>query len=112
MTMSHDSLDASRSSPSDDTHPLLGACLRLPKAFTRTLAHLYDNDDPVWILVGPECDDNWNCWLVAYNEAASCDHWVVRRAMWWWGHYPATTRADEYVAPIYRAAEVAHVFDV
>ena len=112
MNMYHDSRDTSRSSPSDDTHPLLGACLRLPKAFTRTLAHLYDNDDPVWILVGPECDDNWNCWLVAYNEAASCDHWVVHRAMWWWGHSPATTRADEYVAPIYRAAEVAHVFDV
>ena len=118
MTTSHDSLDTSRSSPSDDTHPLVGACLRLPKAFTRTLAHLYDNDDPLWILVGPERDDNWNFWIVAYNEAASGDEWVVRRAVWWrWGHYTDwqpiyTGYTDWFVEPMYRAGEVEPAFDV
>ena len=121
MTTSDDSasfdsatLYTSRSAPSDGTHPLVGACLCLPKAFTRTLADLHDNDDPLWILVGPECDNDWNEWIVAYNEAASGDEWVVRRAVWWWGHcadwQPDYT--DWFVEPIYRADEVEHVFDV
>ena len=105
MTMSHDSLDTSSSSPSDDTHPLVGACLRLPKAFTRTLAHLYDNDDPLWILVGPDRDNNWNEWIVAYNEAASGDEWVVRRAVWWSGNYTDWHEeyTDWFIGPMLRS---------
>ena len=115
MTMSHDSLDTSRSSPSDDTHPLVGACLRLPKAFTRTLDHLYDNDDPLWIWVGPEYDNDWNEWLVASN-GPSGHQLVVRRAVWWWGHYtdwyPSYT--DYFVDPlrIQAAGEVEPAFEV
>ena len=90
---------------------MVGACLHLPKDLRRTLAQ-YDNDDPLWVLVGPERDDNWNFWMVAYNEAASGDRWVVRRVVWWWGHYSATTRADEDVESVYRAAEIADLFDV
>ena len=108
MTKSHDSLDTSMSSPSEDTHVMVGACLHLPKDLRRTLAQ-YDNDDPLWVLVGPERDDNWNFWMVAYNEAASGDQWVVRRVVWWWGHYSATTRLDGYDEPVYR---VAHADDV
>ena len=114
MTTSHDSLDTLRSAPSDDTHTLVGACLRLPKAFRRMLADLYDNDDPLWILVGPERDSNWNEWIVAYNEAASGDEWVVRRAVWWWGHYTdwQPDYTDWFVEPMYRAGEVEPAFDL
>ena len=87
---------------------MVGACLRLPKDLRRTLAQ-YDNDDPLWVLVGPERDDNWNFWMVAYNEEVSGDQWVVRRVVYWWGHYSATTRIDGYDEPVYR---VAHADDV
>ena len=93
------------------TEEPLDLCDLLAQEDTRLLADINDYDDPLWILDCMEYDNDWNEWLVASN-GPSGDQWVVRRAVWWWGHYPATTRADEYVAPIYRAAEVAHVFDV
>ena len=56
---------------------MVGACLRLPKDLRRTLAQ-YDNDDPLWVLVGPGRDDNWNFWMVAYNEEHPViDGWFV-----------------------------------
>ena len=47
-------------------------------------------DDDHCFLVGPEYDNNWNQWMVAYNEAAvgdDADAWVVRRTVRWWGKY-------------------------
>ena len=53
---------------------------------TRLLADIDDYDDPLWILNSHEYDNDWNEWKVAYN-GPSGDERVVRRAVWWWGHY-------------------------
>ena len=82
---------------------------------TRLLADIHDYDDPLWILVGPEDDNGWNDWKVAYNQAAKRgddDEWVVHRTEWWWGEYidmdegftswfiqPMLERADSEVEP-------------
>ena len=67
---------------------LVNICLRLPHVGTRVIAA--GEDDELWILVGPERDDDWNHWIIGvYNEAAVGydDAWVVRRTAWWWGEY-------------------------
>ena len=90
-------------------------CSLLAQPDTRLLADIDDYDDPLWILDSHEYDNDWNEWMVAYN-GPSGDEWVVRRAVWWWGHYtdwyPEWT--DYFIEPlrIQAAGEVEPAFEV
>ena len=68
---------------------LVNHCLRLPQVGTRVIPGM-DEDDDIWILVGPERDHDWNLWIIAVNNETVVDgqtEWVVRRTEWWWGPY-------------------------
>ena len=67
-------------------------CLRFP--LKPCIRQLYGPtyDDEVWFLVTPEESNNWNQWMIAYNDAedeAHPDIWVVYWVVWWWGKYIA-----------------------
>jgi hypothetical protein len=68
---------------------LVNICLRLPHVGTRVIAA--GEDDELWILVGPERDDDWNLWIQAisrdWTEGGGGDEWVVCRTAWWWGEF-------------------------
>ena len=65
----------------------LDLCSLLAQPDTRLLADINDHDDPLWILDSPEYHNDWNEWMVAYF-CQRTEKLMVRRAVWWWGHYP------------------------
>ena len=45
-------------------------------------------EEEVWISFGPQYDNDWNEWMVAYNDyGVDEDEWVVRHTAWWWGNW-------------------------
>ena len=68
------------------TTPLVNLCLRFPQPGVRVIPVL-GNDKELWILVADEYDNDWNQWMVALSKDAFVHEWVVRRTVWWWGHY-------------------------
>ena len=79
---------------------LVDCCLRLPRC-------VFLNDE-LWILVGPEGDNDWKQWIVAlrdddtYNDV---EEFVVRRAVWWWREYKDTNEqlTDAMIGPRLRS---------
>jgi len=56
---------------------------------TRLLPDISDYHG-LWILVGPEDDNGWNEWKVAYYHGykrGDDDEWLAARTEWWWGEY-------------------------
>ena len=89
MNLPADPLAAVAAAAAGTAEQLVNLCLRLPQVGTRVIPGM-DEDDDIWILVGPERDHDWNLWIVAVNnETADYDllDFVVRRTEWWWGPY-------------------------
>ena len=89
MNLRSDPVAAIAAAARGTAEQLSNHCLRLPQVGTRVIPGM-DEDDDIWILVGPERDHDWNLWIVAVNnETADYDllDFVVRRTEWWWGPY-------------------------
>ena len=97
------------------TTQLVDYCSLLAQPDTRLLADINDYDDPLWILGCLEYDNDWNEWLVAYF-CQWTEKWMVRRAVWWWGHYPDwyPEWTDYFIEPlrIQAAGEVEPAFQM
>ena len=86
---------------------LVDCCLRLRQRGTRLLPGL-GFDDELWILVGPERDNDWNQWIVALHDDDTYNgegEFVVRRAVWWWGEYKDTNEelTEAMIGPMLRS---------
>ena len=70
--------------------PLYNLALRLPEEGVTVISGL-NEFYAIWILIGPERDDDWNLWIQAISrdcsEGGGGDEWVVRHTEWWWGEY-------------------------
>ena len=70
--------------------PLYNIALRLPEEGVTVISGL-NEFYAIWILIGPERDDDWNLWIQAVNthwaEEGGGDEWVVCRTAWWWGEF-------------------------
>ena len=90
MNLRSDPVAAIAAAARGTAEQLFNHCLRLPQVGTRVIPGM-DEDDDIWILVGPERDHDWNLWIVAVNNETHADYdlldFVVRRTEWWWGPY-------------------------
>ena len=90
MNLPADAVAAVAAAAAGTRTPLYNLRLRLPQVGATVISgenEFYD----IWILVGPERDDDWNLWFQAINrdwaEESGGDEWVVCRTAWWWGEF-------------------------